>query len=424
MDSDEFSTSPVPLERSIPWWKIALTNVLFSICLPTLITGLDLGIAAPRRNFLSGLIVGSLILTFIGILTSVLGSRTRLSSYMLARIAFGTHGSTVLNLAFAVSLLGWFGVNINLFGDAMARLLVALWGYTGPIWPVELLAGLLMTLTTLVGLRAINALSVIIVPVLAVVCLLMLLESLKQGSVASILGRAPLAGMSFGDTVWSVVGGVIVGAVIMPDTCRFIERPHGAVWTAVLTYFVSNVIVTVIGGVAALATGRVEILNLMLFMGLGAGAFAIVLGGSWILNALNLYSAALSIGVAVPRSHRGITTVVAGLAGTLVAFLQILDHFLTFLFYLSIVFVPIASIIIVDFFLLRPAAYAGAALESIKPVETAALIAWAGGACVAVLGSAGVLRLTGIAAVDAMLVSALLYGALRWRPAAAVSESV
>lgn len=424
MDSDEFSTSPVPRERSIPWWKIALTNVLFSICLPTLITGLDLGIAAPRRYFLPGIIVGSLILTFIGILTSMLGSRTRLSSYMLARIAFGTYGSTLLNLAFALSLLGWFGVNINLFGDAMARLLVALWGYAGPIWPVELLAGLLMTVTTLVGLRAINTLSVIIVPVLAVVCSLMLLESLKHGSVASILARGPLVGMSFGDTVSSVVGGFIVGAVIMPDTCRFIERPHGAVWTAVLTYFVSSVIVTMIGGIAALATGKVEILDLMLFMGLGAGAFAIVLGGSWMLNALNLYSAVLSIGVALPQSRRQITTLVAGLAGTLLAFLQILDHFLTFLFYLSIVFVPIASIIIVDFFLFRPAAYAGAAINSIKPVETMALIAWAGGACVAVLGSAGYLRLTGIAAVDAMLVSALAYGALRWRPAAAVSESV
>src|SRR5580692_2550556 len=211
MESDEFSTSPVPSDRSIPWWKIALTNVLFSICLPTLITGLDLGIAAPRRYFVSGIVVGSLILTFIGILTSVLGCRTRLSSYMLARIAFGTQGSTLLNLAFALSLLGWFGVNINLFGDAMVRLMAALWGYSGPVWPVELVGGLMMTGTTLVGLRAINLLSTIIVPILAIVCSLMLWQSLKHGSVEGILAHAPLTGLSFGDTVSAVVGGFVVG---------------------------------------------------------------------------------------------------------------------------------------------------------------------------------------------------------------------
>jgi cytosine permease len=423
MESDEFSNTAVPRERSIPWWKIALTNVLFSICLPTLITGLDLGIAAPRQYFLSGIVVGSLILTFIGILTSLLGSRTRLSSYMLARIAFGTRGSTLLNLAFAFSLLGWFGVNINLFGDAMARLLAVLWGYAGPVWPLELLAGLVMTLTTLVGLRAINALSVIIVPVLGIVCLLMLWDSLKRGSITEILARGPAVGMSFGDTVSAVVGGVIVGAVIMPDTCRFIDRAHGAVWTSVLTYFVSGVAVTVIGGIAALATGKVEILDLMLYLGLGIGAFVIVLGGSWILNALNLYSVALSVGVALPRSRRTVTTIAGGLAGTLVAFLQILDHFLTFLFYLSIVFVPVASIIIVDCFLLRPEAYAGEAIHAVKPFEPAALVAWALGAAIAVLGSAGFLRLSGIAAVDAMAVAALVFAAFRWRPRRAVPES-
>ena len=44
-------------------------------------------------------------------------------------------------------------------------------------------------------------------------------------------------------------------------------------------------------------------------------------------------------------------------------------------------------------------------------------------ACVAVLGSAGYLRLTGIAAVDAMLVAAVLYGVLRWRPRTVAPES-
>ena len=423
MESDEFATSPVPAERSIPWWKIAVTNILFSICLPTLIAGLDLGLAAPESHFLSGVVIGSLVLTVIGSLTSVLGCRTRLSSYMLARIAFGTHGSTVLNLAFAISLLGWFGMNINLFGDAMARLAAA-WGYGGPVWPAEVLAGVLMTFTTLVGLRAINLLAVVIVPVLGLVCLLMLHDSLHIGSLREILARAPSSGASLGDVVSAVVGGVIVGAVIMPDTCRFIAKPAGALWTSVLTYFVTGVAVTLIGGIAGLATGKTEILNLMLYMGLGAGAFAIVLGGSWILNALNLYSAALSIGVALPRSRRTVTTLVAGIAGTLLAFLQILDHFLVFLFYLSIVFVPVASILIIDFFVLRPHAYLGDGIRNIKSVEPGALIAWGLGALVAVLGSAGFVRLTGIAAVDALLAAAVAYLALRWRPLAALPESV
>lgn len=419
MESNEFSTTPVPTDRSIPWWKIALSNALFSVSLPGLIEGLDLAHAAPSGSFIYGIAVGSLILTVIGVLTSVVGSRTRLSSYMLARIAFGTYGSTVLNLTFALSLVGWFGVNINLFGDAVVKVLAALWGYHGSEWPIELIAGVLMTVTTLVGLRAINMLSAIIVPVLIAVCGLMLLSAVRHGSVTQILALAPTSGMSFGDAVSAVVGGYIVGAVIMPDTCRFIGPARGAVWTAVITYLVTGAAVPLIGGLAGLATGRVEILDLMLFMGLGAGAFAIVFGGSWLLNALNLYSAGLSVDAASPGIRRDRATLVCGLAGTLTAFLHILDHFLTFLFYLSIVFVPVASIIVLDFFFIRPADYLGAASASVRRAEPAALIAWATGACVAVLGSAGYLRLSGIAAVDALIVAALLYGALRWRSRAA-----
>ena len=42
-------------------------------------------------------------------------------------------------------------------------------------------------------------------------------------------------------------------------------------------------------------------------------------------------------------------------------------------------------------------------------------LAWAVGAGIALLGSAGLLRLTGVAALDALLVTALLYAILRWR---------
>jgi len=414
MDSDEFSTSRVPLDRSMPWWKIATINVLFSVSLPSLITGMDLANESSRTVFLSSIFVGSLILTVIGIHTSIVGCRARFSSYMLARIAFGSKGSMLLNLAFALSLVGWFGVNLNLFGDSIQRLLQAQLHYEGPAWPSELAAGLLITGTTLVGLKAINRLSVLIVPVLLLVCALLLVKSLGHESAAAILARAPATGMSFGDAVSAIVGGYIVGAVIMPDTCRFIGPTHGAVWTAVLTYFVSNAAIMIIGGLAALALHRTEMLDLMLALGLGAAAFAIVIGGSWLLNALNLYSAALSVDAALPRFSRSTTTLLCGALGTLAAFLNILDHFLTFLFYLSIVFVPVASIIVLDFFWLRRSEYLAGDGAS-RGIEPTAVAAWAVGAGIALAGSAGFLRLTGVAALDALLVTGLLYAVLRRR---------
>jgi cytosine permease len=103
-----------------------------------------------------------------------------------------------------------------------------------------------------------------------------------------------------------------------------------------------------------------------------------------------------------------------GTLGTLAAFLNILDHFLTFLFYLSIVFVPVASIIVIDFFWLRRADYLVGDGGS-RGVEPSALAAWAAGAGVAMLGSAGRLHLTGVAAIDALIVTAALYVVLRWR---------
>ena len=50
-----------------------------------------------------------------------------------------------------------------------------------------------------------------------------------------------------------------------------------------------------------------------------------------------------------------------------------------------------------------------------RGIEPPALAAWAVGASVAMLGSAGLLRLTGVAAIDALIVTAALYVILRWR---------
>ena len=75
-------------------------------------------------------------------------------------------------------------------------------------------------------------------------------------------------------------------------------------------------------------------------------------------------------------------------------------------------FVPVAGVIAVDHFFARPSAYFGDLKATERTVSPLALAAWAAGSIVALLGAEEVIRLTGVAALDAMLVSALAYAVL------------
>lgn len=414
MEADEYMMTRVPPEASIAWWRVALMVSIFSLSLPTLVAGVQLAVASSARVFVTGTLAGGAILTIIAGIMGAIGSKTRLSSYMLTRIAFGTRGSVVVNVSLAIALLGWFGVNINLFSDATLHLLRDYGLYHGPVWPIDLGGGTIMTLTTFVGLKAIDRASLLVTPLIIVTLAVMLAAVLTHGSVFTLFARSPLHGMSLGDTISAIVGGSVIGAVISPDLTRFVDGWKSAVGGGIIAYLLCSSIVTVIGGMAALAIGQTDMLGVMMAIGLGAGAFVLVIGGSWIINALNLYSAILSLSVAAPRLRRGLTTLVCGLGGTVIAFYNILDHFLDFLFYLAILFVPVTGIVAVDIWSARPEAYEGEIRE--VSFQWSGLAAWVLGATVAIVGSEGYFSLTHIAVADSILVAALARWILSLRP--------
>ena len=411
-DTEEFATEPVPAAHQVGWLRVALVSAMVAFSLPTFITGAEVFLATDNRTALAAVVTGGALLTLIAALCGVIGTRTHLSSYMLARIAFGIRGAAAVNLAFALSLLGWFGVNVDLFSGAVLRLLETLFAVQAAPWVVELAAGAVMTATTLYGFSAINRLSLLLVPVLMVVTALLLAEALGSQGSSAPFGVTQDQQVTFGFAVSSVVGGVIVGAVILPDITRFIRSWPGAIGTALLAYLVVESVVMVAGGLAADALSNDDLLDVLIVLGLGWGAFAIVIAGSWVLNSLNLYSAALSVQATSRRVEETALVIGLGVLGTLAAFANILEYFLTFLFYLAIVFVPVAGVIAVDHFFARPWAYRADFATHSRLYSPAALLAWALGSAVALLGSEGLLRLTGMAALDAMLSAALCYALL------------
>ena len=408
-ESQEFATEPVPDESTIAWFRVALVASMVAFSLPTFLTGVEIAAVASPARTLWMLLVGSVILTGIGCLTAAIGSNTRLSSYMLNGVAFGRHGAALVNLAFALSLLGWFGVNIDLFSGALQRLALDLFEVAIPSWPVEIFAGMVMTITTVLGFKAINFLSALLVPVLVAVTAQLIAGSLDVRSWAELMASSAETELPFGDGVSAVVGAVIVGAVILPDITRFIRHWSGAVYVVLVAYLVIELIVAGAGAIAAAALGDEDLLNIMLVLGIGWSAFAIVIFGSWVLNSLNLYSTMLSVESTARNLNNTVLIIVLGSLGTLAAFFNILDHFLSFLFYLAIIFVPVAGIIAVDYLLLRRAAYHERRLELQANWRPVAVLCWVLGACVSLLGTFGLLAITRIAALDAMLVAGFSY---------------
>jgi len=408
-DSGEFATEPVPDHKTVGWLRVGMISAMVAFSLPTFVAGVEVATAVSADRAVLSLFFGSLMLAVIGCITGSIGARTRLSSYMLVRIAFGDRGASLVNLAFALSLLGWFGFNIDLFSDAVLRLFDDIFDVSVRPWIVELAAGLVMTITTVYGFRAINLLSMLLVPVLMVVTMVLISTSLGVRPISEIFAERNSSSITLGDAISSVVGTVIVGAVILPDITRFIQHWRGAIFTALLSYLLIGFIVMGAGALASSALINNHMLDIMIVMGLGWAAFAIVIAGSWVLNWLNLYSTMLSVEATLPKLNHKLLVTMLGTLGTAAAFLNILDYFLTFLFYLAIVFVPVAGVIAVDYVLVRRSAYHADRLALQRPFAPLAMVAWAAGALVALLGAKGIVTLSGIAALDAMAVSAIGY---------------
>lgn len=412
---NEFSAVKITDSQLVPWPRVAAVGAMVAFSLPTFITGLEIYQALEPIQALLALIIGSVIIFAIGGVMGVIGAKTRMSSYLLVRIAFGDKGASIVNIAFAISLLGWFGVNINLFGEAVSRLALDVFNVNiAPLF-LAIIASFCMTLTTVIGFKAINWLATIMVPVLAGVTFLLANSALSEKSLEQILAIEKVATLSLGEGISAVVGAIIIGAIILPDITRFVKHWSNAIYIAFIAYIVVQLLVMVAAGLAGASSGKTDILDIMIDLGLGIGASIIVIAGSWVLNSLNLYSAVLSTTATFPKLNATWVTICLGLIGVFVALLNLLDNFITFIFYLSVIFVPVAGIIISDYLFIRPHAYNFESLSDNRTIAPKGFIAWLLSAIFAILSTEGLIPSpSGIAAIDAIFLAGIVYTTLSW----------
>ena len=125
---------------------------------------------------------------------------------------------------------------------------------------------------------------------------------------------------------------------------------------------------------------------------------------------VNLYSAALGFNAIKPTWHEWKIIIGCGILGAFMASLNLLDSFTHFIFSLSIIFSPVASIYTVDFFIIRrQRRYNISELPQVNAFNIPAIIAWGCGISASLMANQGWFTLTSIEVCDAMLVTVPVY---------------
>ncbi len=406
---EDYATTPVPQNKSVGGVRIGMINGGLAFAVPGLITGLEIGKALGLSQSIYAFLLGGLILSILGTVTGLVGMHNRLTSCMTMKFVFGNVGANLLSFAFVISLLGWYGVNIDLFSDVTQQLFQKLFNYSPAIWLLEVLIGIVVTVTTIWGFKLLEKISSMFVPILFLLVLYMLYKSTGYVKSGTEIPQEHVS-FTFGEAVSAVVGSFIVSVVLMPDFTRFSATKNDTVVASFLPYLLLSTFVYVVSAMAGLAVMDNDVLNVMLALGLSGFAFIMLIVSSWVTNVVNLYSAALGLNAINPSWKEWKLIIIAGVFGTVAASFNLLDNFTDFLFSLSVIFTPVAAIYVVDFFVIRnKQLYDVDKLKEVESVNWIAVFAWLVGIIVSILANKGYISLTTIEVCDALLITAVFY---------------
>ncbi|PDT43911.1 hypothetical protein CO661_32230 [Sinorhizobium fredii] len=182
-----------------------------------------------------GLLKGSFIITvgcgitaLLALMSSLIGARPRVSTYVLLTMVFGGVGGKVLNLMFAVMLIGWFANVADMLSVQLSGAVASTYGVSISPIVYSTVALVLMTLTGMFGFRIMERFASLMVPILSAFMLYVLFLSIGGDHIGPALARSGDGSLTATDGLSAVVGSVILAGVLAPDFTRYARDGRAA----------------------------------------------------------------------------------------------------------------------------------------------------------------------------------------------------
>ncbi|MFF1919997.1 cytosine permease [Streptomyces sp. NPDC058221] len=351
--SDDYSLSRVPRDRRFGFWSMLLQWLAQSGSISQFTLGATIGVGMTFGNAFLAFTLGAVILEVVIFAIGLAGMREGLATPMLTRwVGFGRNGSALVSFVIAVSLVGWFGVQNTIFGNSVSALV------GGPSWMWCVLAGIAITALVIFGFKYMANFAKIVTPLFFAMVAFSVIRTLNDHSFSDLIHSPPP-----GDTIplavaaTAIAGGYMTGAIVSPEMTRYNRRGSHVFLQSASSMILSEYIVGLTGVLLGHLVKSNEVSHIVLSTS-GAFGVIVVLMSTAKINDWNLYGSSLGVVnffqvVFGKRVHRGVVTIVLGIAGTLLSAVGIMTHFTEFLTILGVAIPPIGGIIVAEYWVVK-----------------------------------------------------------------------
>lgn len=400
--TNDYATTRVPLEARKGTFEVSMVAAGFCIAMSGLFTGASMAAGLTFSQAIIAAVAGNTILSFFGGFIGAAGAREGLSSSRLSRFSFGTEGFKIVSLVLALTMFGWFSVQVGFFGNTMN----AMFPNGGFLTEVPIAAfwgGILMLLTAYYGFKGLSALSIVAVPLIIITASIgVYMAANGVGGFSKLFDMIPVGSVTIAQGIVMVVGSFAAGASAQADITRYAKDEKAAWISTLIGYMVANSFIILAGYLTTLATGEGDLPRAMLTIGLGFPALLVLVLAQWTTNDNNLYTSSLGLSNIFTFKKSKIVLII-GVLGSFLGALGIANYFVSWLSILGIGVPPMAGIILADYFIVNKGKYDLENDTHLKKWNLNALIAWL------VAGLVGYLINWGIASLNSLIVAMVLY---------------
>lgn len=374
---------PLRMDERMSWTSMAFVQAGCCVCVPSFLLG---AILAESMNVTSAIVSGSIGYVIVVIVMAILGmqgSDLGVATCTTCQSAMGVKGARyIVASVFVLNLIGWFGINNAVCGEAFSNVVLDMTGVNIPVSISSCIWGVIMLTTAVFGMKAIEKLDKIAIPLLMVIMALGTYLAIHQYGIQE-LNASVDATMSFAAGIGLSFNFYAIGVIASSDFTRYQKTRKDVCKSTFWGVLPMGIFTLVLGVIMTKIANEYDISMVLINVGIPVLGVTSMILATWTTNSLNAYTGALSGTMVfnIPDNRRREVTAVVGIIGTILGAFGVLDHVEGILSMMACIACPVGGILIADYWIIGKGKTEN--WHAVKGFNWAGVISWFVGAVVA-----------------------------------------